>query len=386
MKKILVQLIFSTLIICLDTNFLAAQSKKFILKGTLENIEEMPSTMYLVYHPSLKKDVDSAKVVEGRYTFKGVIPTTFEASLSFKRDVPAWGPNQRVFILDKGDIYAKTDGTLFNTVFSGNGSRSANVWMDMFGATKNKFDHFLEIEKTPEYATSDSIQKMAAEGVKNAYLDLVNSRVSYITNNPKDQLSYYFLYSMIYGNELTSNKVDSISSFLPKNFKDSYVGNMIDTLYSARKKYLIDKDSLEAMTRIGTSAIDFVEPDVDGNMISISSFKGKYLLIDFWASWCGPCRAENPNLLAAYDEYKDKNFTILGVSLDKVRDNWLKAVEEDKLPWTQTSALEGFQTASALSYGVNAIPQNYLIDPNGIIIAKNLRGKQLEDKLKEIFD
>ena len=121
----------------------------------------------------------------------------------------------------------------------------------------------------------------------------------------------------------------------------------------------------------------------DGNFTAEAG-KG-VVLVDFWASWCGPCRQENPNVVKAYEKFKDRGFDILGVSLDDNKDKWLKAVEADKLTWTHVSDLKGWKNAAADLYGVRAIPQNVLIDPKGKIIAKNLRGDKLEEKLEELM-
>lgn len=137
--------------------------------------------------------------------------------------------------------------------------------------------------------------------------------------------------------------------------------------------------------QIGGMAPDLNLPDANGQDITISSFKGKYLLVDFWASWCGPCRHENPNVVAAYNKYKGKNFTILGISLDSDKDKWQEAVKKDGLSWTHVSDLKGWESVAAQTYGVEAIPANFLVDPSGHIVARDLRGEELDAKLAEVL-
>ncbi len=138
---------------------------------------------------------------------------------------------------------------------------------------------------------------------------------------------------------------------------------------------------------IGQPALDFAQVTPQGKELKLSDFKGKYLLLDFWASWCGPCRAENPNLVKAYQKFKGSKFEILGVSLDKPgkKDNWLKAIEQDGLTWPQVSDLNGWQNQAAQLYGIQAIPQNYLISPEGKIVGINLKGVKLIEKLEELL-
>ncbi|GAA4312782.1 TlpA disulfide reductase family protein [Compostibacter hankyongensis] len=143
---------------------------------------------------------------------------------------------------------------------------------------------------------------------------------------------------------------------------------------------------MASVTAIGSEAPDFTLQDPEGQPVGLSAFRGKYVLIDFWASWCGPCRRENPNVVRAYSRYKDKNFTILGVSLDQEKTAWKEAIRQDGLNWTQVSDLQGWGNQAAQLYQVHSIPANFLLDPQGKIIGKDLRGAALESKLAEIFN
>lgn len=155
------------------------------------------------------------------------------------------------------------------------------------------------------------------------------------------------------------------------------------------KEGLSVKKTIDAfmMVRIGAEAPLFSSPDTAGKAINLKDFRGKYVLLDFWASWCGPCREENPNVVKAYTQFKDKNFTVLGVSLDQKNkhDAWVKAINDDGLVWNHVSDLTWWDNAVAKLYAVRSIPQNFLIDPNGKIVGANLRGEELFKKLQELI-
>ncbi len=168
--------------------------------------------------------------------------------------------------------------------------------------------------------------------------------------------------------------VKKIYDYLDPSVQVSVTGQQI-----AKRLIVLQRSS------IGETMLDFTQKNMSGEPVRFSNFKGKYVFVDFWASWCGPCRAENPNVLKAYNQYKDKNFTVIGVSLDDNGEKWKKAVKDDNMPWTQLSDLKGWKNEVSTYYGIQAIPSSFLIDPQGRIIAKGLRGEALNQKLAELF-
>ncbi len=182
----------------------------------------------------------------------------------------------------------------------------------------------------------------------------------------------------------------AIGMLNPKNdfqFMDSLI-EKLNGKYPNNKMISTLMQQLDDMRvlSIGQMAPEISLPNPDGTVVNLSDLRGKYVLIDFWAAWCKPCREENPNVVRLYNEYNDKGFEVFGVSLDRTKEAWVKAIEDDALTWTHVSDLKYFNSEAAATYQINAIPATYMVDPEGKIIAKDLRGPSLENKLKELFN
>jgi len=197
----------------------------------------------------------------------------------------------------------------------------------------------------------------------------------YLIQDPNSPIALYVL-EQYAGYDIDAKKVEPLFKKLPPATRKLPSG------IAFKKRIETARE-----TAIGAYAMNFTQNDTLGKPVSLSSFRGKYVLLDFWASWCGPCRAENPNVVKAFNEYKNKNFTILSVSLDQPgkKQSWLDAIHKDGLTWTQVSDLKFWNNDVAKLYGIQAIPQNLLLDPSGKIIAKNIRGEELNKQLEEVF-
>jgi peroxiredoxin len=214
-------------------------------------------------------------------------------------------------------------------------------------------------------ASIDSLDEVMKEAVMG---DLIRK-------NPSSPVAFLALQQYA-GWDLNPDKIEPLFNSLPEAVR----------AYPSVKSF---KEQLETakLTGIGRVAPEFTQNDTLDQPVQLSSFKGRYLLIDFWASWCGPCRQENPNVVKVFNQYKDKNFHILGISLDRAgqKDKWMKAIHDDNLTWSHVSDLKFWDNAVSKQYGIRAIPQNLLLDPAGKIIAKNLRGEALAKKMEELL-
>lgn len=271
---------------------------------------------------------------------------------------------------------------------------------------KIKYD-FKKDDRLSITGSSDTDQLKKIDLLAADYQEEINQLNSeyYEAMNAKDQAKIKQIQERAMGLENThGNKVKAVINDMdgsfsalaaigmlnPKSdfqFLDSLIIGL-DEKYPNTKNIVSVKQQLDEMRAlsIGQPAPEISLPNPGGQTINLSDLRGNYVLIDFWAAWCKPCREENPNVVRLYEKYHAKGFEVYGVSLDRTREAWLRGIEEDGLVWTQVSDLQYFNSAAADTYQINAIPATYLIDPDGNIIAKDLRGSRLEDKLKELLD
>lgn len=358
--------------------FVFAQDK-FTVQGTIGNLNA-PAKAYLRYAVNNQAVTDSAVLNNGKFEFSGLtngdMPMGAYLMLNKNGNGPSYNDYKALF-LEKGTITVTGEDRLATAKITGTKTNDEKTKYDAAKMPVNEAYKALGEKMnaaSAEVKQSDAFQKEINKAEKTIGEQSKQIDKKFMQDNPDSYISLDLLQSVAYSSDYP--EIFSLYNGLSPKVKASEPAQKFATMLPKLKS-----------VALGATAPEFTEADTAGTMVNLSSFRGKYVLIDFWASWCGPCRAENPNVVKAYNRYKNKKFTIVGVSLDRpgAKANWLAAIKKDGLAWTQLSDLKFWNSQTAGLYAVRAIPQNFLLDPKGKIIAKNLRGDDLNNKLEELF-
>lgn len=349
-----------------------AQQKSFNIQGTAPTTKN-GCKVYLNYQADGKLILDSTVVKNGAFSFKGGV-----GELSYARMVFDHENKGSYWVLNMGDRFyfylanenykVAVKDSLKKAVITGSPTQKAYAayLSKIGGGFMNIIDSANQEMSAADTAAIPAIRKK----YDSKFAAMREKERKFINENPNSYFSIIALTDV--SNRAPMSEVESLFNSLGEKVRNTTPGKEM-------KSRIVATHTIQ----VGLAAPDFEQPDVNGKAVKLSDFRGKYVLVDFWASWCHPCREENPNLKKAYGALKDKGLEVLAVSLDdkQTRNAWIKAIETDGLPWVHVSDLKGWQNQVAVLYGIRAVPQNYLVDPEGKIVAQNLRGPELTSRL-----
>lgn len=341
---------------------LSASAQNTIVTGNVSGLKE--KQIHISYREGKTAKQDSVKVVNGKFTWKTQLNEPEEVYLMFPRSYYSFFAEPgRIHVTGIVDSFAsyKTTGSKIQDEAEAFDNSNKDL-TDQEDPLYKKYGHVSEAEQTELEKKLDEIR------------DRLHERAAaYVAANPSSFYSIHLVEGRAgYGTDYAD--VKKLYDLLSESAKATESG-----------KALAERLSILKRSAIGSQMMNFSQADTAGTKVEFAAFKGKYVLVDFWASWCGPCRAENPNVLKAYNKYKDKNFTVVGISLDDKGDKWKKAIRDDHMPWVELSDLKGWKNEVSDYFGIQGIPSNLLIDPSGKIVARDLRGEGLDEKLNELL-
>ncbi len=350
--------------------FACSKQTQYDISGNIKNMNKVPVTLQKTQDGEWST-VDSAQVEFGEFSFQGKLKHP-----QMMRLVVGQNQGKIKFFAENADISIKAKKDSLSSA-QVKGSQVHRKYKDFQGQLKD-FNHKLEKARQAYQKAHKKEDEKAMEQAGKRYRKISEDRRAfvkeYVGKNGDSYLAPYLTrkYLMTF---LKYKQLDSLySNFTPKVKKTKYA------------RSLKERRDVLKRTQIGKEYIDFTLPDTSGQAVSLSDHVGDgYVLLDFWAAWCGPCRKENPNLVDAYQKYHDQGFEIVGVSLDKSKKAWVNAIHQDNITWPQVSDLQYWDNKASNKYGIVSIPSNFLINKEGKIVDKNLRGEKLEEKLKEIY-
>lgn len=354
------------LFLCLSwTTSIAQKNTTYEITGEIEGLGNANISLSLGKAGDKSELFASAK--DGKFTFKGNLDGAAFYILRFPGNeyLNSFAcPGEKILI--KGTVGNISKSRITGAAEAKAWTAWSSIWDHLHGYAGTLFKKLDSIEKAG--GDTKPVEKKLKE-----WDDIMTDSVDvFVKKYPSSPISPWVI-SNRFVDYPNPAKAELYYGMLKQSAKNSYYGTLLGKSVAVNSKTAIGKRP------------DFTMVDSRSKPFRLSSLKGKVVLVDFWASWCGPCRKENPNLVNAYTAYHGKGFEIVGISLDDKKDNWLKAIKADQLNWVQLSDLKGWKNELALEYGVRSIPMNFLVDGTGKIIAKDLRGKELEIKLKELL-
>lgn len=345
--------------------FISQSSSGYTINGIVNGLDEGTWIYLTAASPDVK--LDSCQVQEGKFHMQGKIKEkstrVYLHTAKYANYVSFWMENQSI------DVVVQA-GSFNQGVIRGSETQDED---NLLTKSRMPLTHKIDSLTSLYDLTKDSVKQEAFK----LQIEAINDRETqlnkqYVREHPGSLISANLLavYASTWGKETTT----LLYAKLSPEMKASRYGKEIKDFITFNKNL-----------KLGDRFVDFEQTDQYGKKLKVSDIQGKYILLDFWASWCSPCRRENPALVKTYHDFKDKGFSIVGVSLDDNKSEWLQAIKEDQLIWDNVSDLMGDKNRAALIYGISFVPNNFLINPEGIIIATNLKGKQLDDKLTELM-